>query len=105
MSGNQVRSMIGEVFNEIADAMRTGEFGKRVKVGLTILGSEHGTEELVKGASMAANKYSDFEIVLIGPKADTGLRIVEADNEEEMYKKMDELLENGELDADRKSVV
>jgi hypothetical protein len=99
MSENQVKSMIGEVFNEIADAMRTGEFGKKVKVGLTILGSEHGTEELVKGASMAANKYSDFEIVLIGPKADTDLRIVEAANEEEMYKKMDELLENGELDA------
>ena len=57
--------MIGEVFNEIADAIMTGEFGKKVKVGLTILGSEHGTQELVKGAEMAANKYGDFEVVLI----------------------------------------
>ena len=99
MSENQVKSMIGEVFNEIADAITTGEFGKRVKVGLTILGSEHGILELVKGASMAAKKYSDFEIVLIGPKVDKTLKIVEAANEEEMYKKMDELLDKGELDA------
>ncbi len=99
MSENQVKSMIGEVFNEIADAIMTGEFGKRVRVGITTLGSEHGTEELVKGAEMAANKYSDFEIVLIGPKVDTTLRIVEVNNDEEMHKKMDELLEKGELDA------
>ncbi len=99
MSENQVKSMIGEVFNEIADAIMTGEFGKRVKVGLTTMGSEHGTAELVKGAEMAAKKYSDFEIVLVGPKVDTNLRIVEVNNEEEMHKKMDELLESGELDA------
>lgn len=99
MSENQVKSMIGEVFNEIADAIMTGEFRKRVKVGLTTMGSEHGTAELVKGAEMAAKKYSDFEIVLVGPKVDTNLRIVEVSNEEEMHKKMDELLDSGELDA------
>lgn len=99
MSENQVKSMIGEVFNEIADAIMTGEFGKKVKVGLTILGSEHGTQELVKGAEMAANKYGDFEVVLIGPKVDTKLRVVEAENEVDMHKRMDELLDNEELDA------
>ncbi|HWQ30697.1 MAG TPA: glycine/sarcosine/betaine reductase complex component C subunit alpha [Negativicutes bacterium] len=99
MSENQVKSMIGEVFNEIADAIMTGEFGKKVKVGLTTMGSEHGTAELVKGAEMAAKKYSDFEIVLIGPKVDTNLRIVEVNDEDEMHKKMDELLDGGELDA------
>lgn len=99
MSENQVKSIIGEVFNEIADAITTGEFGKKVRVGLTILGSEHGTEELVKGATMAAKKYSDFEIVLIGPEVDTTLKVVNATTEEEMYKKMDELLDSGELDA------
>ncbi len=99
MAENQVKSMIGEVFNEIADAIMTGEFGKRVKVGLTTMGSEHGAEELVKGAEAAAKKYSDFEIVLVGPKVDTTLRVVEVNNVEEMHKKMDELLDNGELDA------
>lgn len=99
MSENQIKPMIGEVFNEIADAIMTGEFGQKVKVGLTTLGSEHGTAELVKGAEMAASKYSDFEIVLIGPKVDTALRVVEVNDEEEMHKKMDELLEKRELNA------
>lgn len=99
MSDNNVKKVIGEVFNEIADAMKTGNFGSRVKVGLTTLGSEHGTAELVKGAEMAAKKYSDFEIVLIGPKVDTELRIVEVNSEEEMHHKMDAMLQAGELDA------
>lgn len=96
---DDIRTMIGEVFNEVADAILTGNFGSKVKVGLTTLGSEHGTEELVKGAELAAKKYNDFEIVLIGPKVDTSLRIVEVDSEEDMHKKMDELLDAGELDA------
>lgn len=94
-----VKNQIGEVFNEIADAILTGSFGPKVKIGLTTLGSELGIEELVKGAELAANKYNDFEIVLIGPKVDTGLKIVEVDSEDDMHKKMDELLDSGELDA------
>ena len=99
MAKDQIKSMIGEVFNDIADAITTGEFGNRVKVGLTILGSEHGTAELVKGAELAAKKYNDFEIVLIGPKVDTKLRTVEVLDEADMHKTMDMLLESGELDA------
>jgi hypothetical protein len=99
MAENQVKSMIGEVFDEIADAIMTGEFGKKVKIGLTTLGSEHGTQELVKGAEAAAKKYGDFEVVLIGPRVDTALKVVEVNNEEDMHKRMDELLDSGELDA------
>jgi glycine/sarcosine/betaine reductase complex component C subunit alpha len=99
MADNNVKNIIGEVFNEIADAMKTGNFGSRVKVGLTTLGSEHGTDELVKGAEMAAKKYSDFEIVLIGPRIETSLRMVEVNNEEEMHKTMDAMLATGELDS------
>ncbi|OGO76502.1 MAG: glycine reductase [Clostridiales bacterium GWB2_37_7] len=99
MAENNVKNIIGEVFNEIADAMKTGNFGKKVKVGLTTLGSEHGTEELVKGAEMASKKYSDFEIVLIGPKVETSLRMIEVTNEDEMHKTMDAMLAAGELDS------
>lgn len=96
---DNVKAMIGEVFNEVADAILTGSFGSKVKVGLTTMGSEHGTEELVRGAELAAKKYADFEIVLIGPKVDTSLRVVEVASEDDMHKKMDELLDAGELDA------
>jgi hypothetical protein len=99
MADNNVKNMIGEVFNEIAEAIKTGDFGSRIRVGLTTLGSEHGTAELVKGAEMAAKKYSDFEIVLIGPKLETSLRLVEANSEEEMHQTMDAMLAAGELDS------
>lgn len=90
-----VRQMIGKTFMDIADAIKTGQFGAKVKVGLTTLGSEHGTENLVKGAHLAAKGGGDFEIVLIGPKVETELEVVEAHTEEEAHKKMEELLDSG----------
>ncbi|QEK11851.1 glycine reductase [Crassaminicella thermophila] len=96
MSENKaVKQIIGKTFMEIAEAIKTGQFGNKVKVGLTILGSEHGIENLVKGAELAAKQDSNFDIVLIGPKVDTDLEIVEVQTEEEMHKKMEELLDNG----------
>ena len=94
-----VKNLIGEVFDEVADAMITGDFASKVKVGLTTLGSEHGISELIKGAELATKKYHDFEIVLIGPKTDTEIKTIEINEEDEMHKKMDELLDSGELDA------
>lgn len=100
MSDNKtIKQLIGKTFMEIADAIQTGSFGKKVKVGLTTLGSEHGTSNLVKGAELAARSSNDFEIVLIGPKADTTLEVVEADSEMEAHKKMEELLDRGSIDA------
>ncbi len=31
MADNNIKNMIGEVFNEIADAMKTGNFGNKSK--------------------------------------------------------------------------
>ncbi|AOT72419.1 glycine/sarcosine/betaine reductase complex component C subunit alpha [Geosporobacter ferrireducens] len=94
-----VKQMIGKVFIDIADAIETGQFGAKIKVGLTTLGSEHGVDNLVKGAELAAKTSTDFDIVLIGPKVDTPLEIVEVNNEEEMHKKMEELLDSGYIKA------
>lgn len=100
MAENKVmREMIGKVFNDVADAIETGKFGKKVKVGLTTLGSEHGVDNLVKGAEMASQNAGDFEVVLIGPRVDTKLQVVEVKTEDEMHKKMEELLDSGEIDA------
>ena len=97
MSNENVKNLIGQVFNEIADAMESGSFGNRVKVGLTTLGSEHGVEELVKAAEMASRKYSDFEVVLIGPKVDTKLTVYEVDCEVDAQKVMEKLLDSNEI--------
>lgn len=99
MSKENVKRLIGEVFNEIADAIQSGSFGKKVKIGLTILESEHGVLELVKAAEMAIKKYKDLEVVLIGPKVDTNLYTYEANTYNEAHKIMEELIDRGEIDG------
>ncbi|WP_195937873.1 glycine/sarcosine/betaine reductase complex component C subunit alpha [Romboutsia sp. 1001713B170131_170501_G6] len=91
------KKIIGQTLLEIADAIESGEFGKKIRIGLTTLGSEHGIDNLVKGAHLA--KSSLFDIVLIGPKVDTDLEVVEVSCEKEMHKKMEELLDSGYIDA------
>lgn len=99
MSQEAAKKMISEVFNDIADGIKSGSFGKKVRIGLTILGSEHGVEEMVKAAELAKSKYGDFEIVLIGSKVDADFEVVEVADAEEGHKKMVEMLKNGELDG------
>lgn len=97
---NIVKGIIGKVFSDIADGLETGEFGGKVKVGITVLGNEHGVENLVKGAEMAAKVARGYEVVVIGPKdIETDLEIAEANNEEEAHKKMEELLDSGYIEA------
>lgn len=96
MSEN-IKNIIGKVFNDIADAVETGQFGQRVKVGITVLGSEHGVENIIKGAELAQKRNSTIEVVLIGPKVETELKIYEANTEEEQHKRMEELLDSGEI--------
>ena len=91
------KKVIADVFLEVANAIESGEFGKKVRIGLTTLGSEHGVENLVNGAHLASSSL--FDIVLIGPKVDTHLEVVEVNDEKEMHKKMEELLDSGQIDA------
>ncbi|NLY77494.1 MAG: glycine reductase [Tissierellia bacterium] len=99
MAENNVKNMIGKVFNDIADAIETGQFGQKVRVGITTLGSEHGVENVIEGAELAQKRDPSIEVVLIGPKADSALTQVVVDSEDEGYMKMEEMLDNGELDA------
>ncbi|NMB02702.1 MAG: glycine reductase [Firmicutes bacterium] len=72
---------------------------KVVKVGITLLGSEHGLEEVVKGAELAQKKHRNIKVVAIGPKGATTLDTVESNNEDEQRKTMEKLLNTGEIDA------
>jgi glycine/sarcosine/betaine reductase complex component C subunit alpha len=99
MSEKHVKSMIGKVFNDIANGIETGQFRQRVRVGITTLGSELGADNLIKGAEMAARKDTSIEVVLIGPKSDSHLSQEIANTEDEVYEKMEELLSKGEIDA------
>jgi glycine reductase len=91
------KKAIADVFLEVANAIESGEFGKKIRIGLTTLGSEHGVENLVRGAHLA--KSNLFDIVLIGPKVDSELEVVEVNCEGDMHSKMEELLDSGYIDA------
>jgi glycine/sarcosine/betaine reductase complex component C subunit alpha len=99
MCKDMASRMVAEVFNEIADGIKSGSFGKKIRVGLTILGSEHGIEEMIKAAELARKKYNDFDIVLIGPKTSSSIETVEAATAEEGHKLMVQLLESGKIDG------
>ena len=88
--------LISDALLEVANAIESGNFGKKIKVGLTTLGSEHGSENLIQGARLARNGL--FDIVLIG-KGDEEFESYEVETEDEMYKKMEELLDAKEIDA------
>lgn len=99
MATDNIKTMIGSIFNEIADAMETGSFGKKVRVGLTTLGSELGVENMVKGAEAAQKRSASVEVVLIGPKVESSLTQVVVENEDQGYKEMERMLDSKELDA------
>jgi glycine reductase len=96
---NDVKTMLGKVFNDIANALETGEFGEKIRVGITTFGSELGVENVVKGAEIAAERDKSIEVVLIGPKVNSNLTQVIVENEDEGYKKMEEMLDNNEIGA------
>ncbi|SHI48338.1 Fatty acid synthesis protein [Dethiosulfatibacter aminovorans DSM 17477] len=99
MEEKKIKQLIGKTMLEIAEAIETGSFGQKTRVGITILGSEHGSKNLIDGAVLAARNNPDMEVVLIGPKNDSGLETVEVDSEEEMHTKMEELLDSNHISA------
>lgn len=90
------KKIISEVLLEVANAIETGNFGKKIKVGLTTLGSEHGVENMLKGAKLAENPI--FDIVLIG-KGHKDFESYETESEDEAHKIMEELLDKEEIAA------
>ena len=99
MPGMDSKKKLGQIFNQLADALETGSFGKKTRVILTTFGSEHGHLELVKGAEMAQCRNADIEVVLIGPASDTKLELHTVSCDKDGYDLMEKMLRNGEADA------
>lgn len=96
---NDAKQLVAKVFGEIADALETGVFGNRARVGVTLLGSEHGVGEVLRGAEAAAKAYPDLEVVLIGPAVASSLRQHNAETEKAQHELMEQLLTSGEIDS------
>ncbi|NNG66605.1 glycine/sarcosine/betaine reductase complex component C subunit alpha [Caldanaerobacter subterraneus] len=93
------KKVIAEIFNQMADFVEKGEYSKKIRVGITTLGSEHGSSEIILGARMAQERFSDVEVVFIGDRGDSDLKCYEAKTLEECHKIMEDLLDRKELDA------
>ena len=92
-----IEKTIANTFMEIAQGLETGSFGKRPKVALTGMGSEHGEENAMKAALMAAKEGID--VYYIGSLEAEGVITVKVADDEEGHKKMEEMLANKEVDA------
>lgn len=94
---SNLEKTIAKAFLEMAEGLETGSFGKKPRIALTGMGSEHGEENAMKAAVMAAAKGVD--VVYIGSLEHDGIETVHVANDEEGHKKMEEMLNNHEVDG------
>ena len=92
-----IQKLIAETFLEMANGLESGSYGKKPKIALTGMGSEHGEENSMQAAVAAAAEGID--VYYIGTLEAPGVTTVKVADDEEGHKKMEELLENGEVDA------
>lgn len=92
-----IQKLIAETFLEMANGLESGSYGKRPKIALTGMGSEHGEENSMQAAVMAAAEGID--VYYIGTLEAPGVTTVKVADDEEGHSKMEELLESGEVDA------
>src|SRR6056297_2542349 len=90
---DKTKEKVAGIFNELADAIESGQFGEKKKIGLTLLDSEHGPEELEKAAEMAEKNNSDIAVETIGCDGDKCSCLADA------HQAMDDMLQNGDIDA------
>ena len=94
---SNLQKTIAAAFLEMAEGLESGSFGKKPKIALTGMGSEHGEENAMRAAIMAAKRGVD--VYYIGTLEAEGVTTVHVENEDEGHKKMDELVESGEVDG------
>lgn len=92
-----IQKLIAETFLEMANGLESGSYGKKPKIALTGMGSEHGEENSMQAAVAAAAEGID--VYYIGTLEAPGVTTVKVADDEEGHKKMEELLESGEVDA------
>ncbi|ERL07200.1 hypothetical protein J2S71_001876 [Olsenella profusa DSM 13989] len=94
---SKLEKQVAEAFLEMANGLESGQFGKRPKIALTGMGSEHGEENAMAAAVEAAGKGVD--VYYIGSLEHEGVTTVHVANDDEGHEKMDELLASGEVDG------
>lgn len=94
---SNLEKTIAKAFLEMAEGLENGSYGTRPKIALTGMGSEHGEENAMAAAQMAAKRGVD--VYYIGTLEAEGVTTVKVADEDEGHKKMEELVEKGEVDG------
>ena len=83
MSDNKIKAVIANTFLEVAEALETGQYGKKPVIGFVSEGSEHGQENIDQAMDFASKK---------------GIQAVLLEGED-LHKRMETMLDAGEIDA------
>ena len=94
---NNIEKMIAATFMEMAEGLETGSFGRKPRIALTGMGSEHGEANAMEAAAMAAKEGID--VYYIGTLEAEWVTTIKVTDDEEGHKKMEELLKNKEIDG------
>lgn len=94
---NNLEKTIARTFLEMAEGLEHGQFGPKPKIALTGMGSEHGEANAMKAAQMAAARGVD--VYYIGSLEADGVVTIHVSDEEEGHKRMEGLVETGEVDG------
>ena len=94
-----IKNTVANTFLELADALESGTFGA-VNVAVTGIGSEHGEENVLRGAMMAAKRgVNVYFIGSIDVPEGCGVTKVPATDEDSTFAAMEDLLAKGEVQA------
>ena len=83
---NSIEKMIASTFMDMAEGLESGHFGRKPKIALTGMGSEHGEENSMEAAVAAAKEGID--VYYIGTLEAEGVTTVKVADEEEGHRKM-----------------
>lgn len=96
---DQVKQTVKKVFEDLATSLETGRMEAKIKIGLTIDGSELGLD-VMKQAAFAIKQKNLFDLVLIGSDVEWVGEFEHystTDCQKEAAELMEELLDSGEI--------
>lgn len=94
---SNLEKTIAKTFLQMAEGLESGSFGVRPRIALTGMGSEHGEENAMQAAQMAAKRGVD--VYYIGSLEAEGITTIPVANDDEGHKKMEEMVEQGQVDG------
>ncbi len=95
-----INQQLSATFSAMADGLLSGQFDKKIRIALTLIGSEHGPQELLRGARLVARQYSDIEPVLIGCNdPECGFECHHAEDLNQCHQVMESLFEQKQIDG------